>query len=45
MAAKKKDQGASLSCSFCGKSQEVVKKLVAALTFIYVMNALNSVMK
>ena len=29
MAGKKKEQGASLNCSFCGKSQEVVKKLVA----------------
>lgn len=29
MAPKKKDQDTALSCSFCGKSQEVVKKLVA----------------
>ncbi len=29
MASKKKDGGPKLYCSFCGKSQEVVKKLVA----------------
>jgi ATP-dependent Clp protease ATP-binding subunit ClpX len=29
MAGKKKDNGEKLSCSFCGKSQEIVKKLVA----------------
>lgn len=29
MATKKKENGEKLSCSFCGKSQEVVKKLVA----------------
>ncbi len=29
MASKKKESGEKLSCSFCGKSQEIVKKLVA----------------
>ncbi len=29
MTTKKKDQSQQLTCSFCGKSQEVVKKLVA----------------
>jgi len=29
MTSKKKEQNASLMCSFCGKSQETVKKLVA----------------
>ncbi|TAL30741.1 MAG: ATP-dependent Clp protease ATP-binding subunit ClpX [Spirochaetes bacterium] len=29
MATKKKDSGTKLSCSFCGKNQEIVKKLVA----------------
>lgn len=29
MTTKKKDQAQTLTCSFCGKSQEVVKKLVA----------------
>ncbi|HOP29818.1 MAG TPA: ATP-dependent Clp protease ATP-binding subunit ClpX [Spirochaetota bacterium] len=29
MTSKKKEQNASLMCSFCGKSQEAVKKLVA----------------
>ncbi|HNX25129.1 MAG TPA: ClpX C4-type zinc finger protein, partial [Spirochaetota bacterium] len=29
MTTKKKDPSSSLMCSFCGKSQETVKKLVA----------------
>ena len=29
MATKKKEGGDKLSCSFCGKSQDIVKKLVA----------------
>ncbi len=29
MASKKKENGDKLSCSFCGKNQEIVKKLVA----------------
>jgi len=29
MATKKKENGEKLSCSFCGKGQEIVKKLVA----------------
>jgi ATP-dependent Clp protease ATP-binding subunit ClpX len=29
MSSKKKDESARLNCSFCGKSQDIVKKLVA----------------
>jgi ATP-dependent Clp protease ATP-binding subunit ClpX len=29
MSSKKKDESAKLTCSFCGKSQDIVKKLVA----------------
>ncbi|HNW30138.1 MAG TPA: ClpX C4-type zinc finger protein, partial [Spirochaetota bacterium] len=29
MSSKKKEESARLNCSFCGKSQDIVKKLVA----------------
>ena len=35
----------NLKCSFCGKDQDQVKKLVAEVAFIFVMNVLNCAQK
>ena len=35
----------NLFCSFCGKNQKEVKKLIAGPPFIFVMNVFNSAVK
>ena len=35
----------NLKCSFCGKTQDQVKKLIAVLMFAFAMNVLSYVMK
>ena len=34
----KYDDKKQLKCSFCGKNQDQVKRLIAGLEYIYVMN-------
>ena len=40
-----KHDDSRLKCSFCGKTQDQVKKLIAGPEFISAMNAWNCVMK
>lgn len=35
----------NLKCSFCGKDQDQVKKLVAGVVYTFVMNVSNYVLK
>lgn len=39
------DDEENLKCSFCGKDQDQVKKLVAVVVFIFVTNVLSYVLK
>jgi ATP-dependent protease Clp ATPase subunit len=41
----KYDEKKQLKCSFCGKTQEQVKRLIAGPGYIFVMNVLNYVRK